>query len=185
MSNVRSVPEELSVGRGDPAYMAHAYLTKVPVPAIVPFIEAYSKPGDVVLDPFAGSGMTGVAASMVGRSAKLFDISVLGQHIGRNYANLVNSSDFRKHAHEVVAASKEALGDLYSVKCSRCSSSATLAKSVWSFVVECRGCTTPVNYYRSLEKANWSKPAMACPHCGDPVSSRNRRVGEERVLDYV
>ncbi|MFJ9039577.1 DNA methyltransferase [Streptomyces sp. NPDC102406] len=165
--------------------MAHAYLTKVPVPAIIPFIEAYSKPGDVVVDPFAGSGMTGVAASMAGRTAKLFDISVLGQHIGRNYVNLVNSSDFHKHAHEVVAASKEALGDLYSVECSRCGSNATLAKSVWSYAVECGGCNMPVNYYHSLEKAGWSKQAMVCPHCGDRVSSRNRRLSEERVLDYV
>jgi adenine-specific DNA-methyltransferase len=33
-----------------------------PVIAIRPLIEAYSKPGDIVLDPFAGSGTTGVAA---------------------------------------------------------------------------------------------------------------------------
>ena len=33
MSNIGQVPEELAVGRGDPAYMAHAYLTKVPVGA--------------------------------------------------------------------------------------------------------------------------------------------------------
>jgi len=33
-----------------------------PVMAIAPLIEAFSKPGDIVLDPFAGSGTTGVAA---------------------------------------------------------------------------------------------------------------------------
>jgi DNA modification methylase len=70
--------------------MAHAYLTKVPVPAIEPFIKAYSPPGGTVVDPFAGSGMTGVAAAMMGRKAHLFDISVLGQHIGRNFVNLVD-----------------------------------------------------------------------------------------------
>src|SRR5262245_52531577 len=102
MSNVGQASEELNVGRGDPAYMAHAYLTKVPVPAILPFIEAFSKPGGVVLDPFAGSGMTGVAALILGRSACLFDISVLGQHIGRNYVNLVEPEQLRKHADEVV-----------------------------------------------------------------------------------
>ena len=58
VGNIAGVPEELVVGRGDPVYMAHGYLTKVPVPAILPFIEAYTQPGDVVLDPFAGSGMS-------------------------------------------------------------------------------------------------------------------------------
>ena len=96
MSNIGHVAEELQVGRSDPVYVAHAYLTKVPVPAITPFIEAYSKPGQVVMDPYAGSGMTGVAAAMLGRAARLFDISVLGQHIGQNYLNLVDAPSSRK-----------------------------------------------------------------------------------------
>jgi adenine-specific DNA-methyltransferase len=33
-----------------------------PVLALTPLIEAYSKPGEIILDPFAGSGSTGVAA---------------------------------------------------------------------------------------------------------------------------
>jgi site-specific DNA-methyltransferase (adenine-specific) len=35
-----------------------------PLMAIIPLIEAFSKPGDIVLDPFAGSGTTGVAAKV-------------------------------------------------------------------------------------------------------------------------
>ncbi len=185
MSNTPHVPEELAVGRSDPAYMAHAYLTKVPVPAIIPFIEAYSKPGDVIVDPFAGSGMTGVASAMVGRSAKLFDISVLGRHIGSNYVNLVNPAQLEKYSREVVEASKEVLGNLYKETCANCDSPAELAKAVWSFVVECRECKAPVNYYHALEAADWVKPNMVCPHCESTVSSRDRRVGEEQVLDYV
>jgi site-specific DNA-methyltransferase (adenine-specific) len=38
-----------------------------PVIAITPLIEAYSNPGDIVLDPFAGSGTAGVAAQICGR----------------------------------------------------------------------------------------------------------------------
>lgn len=185
MSNSAWVPEELAVGRSDPAYMAHAYLTKVPVPAILPFIEAYSMPGDTVVDPFAGSGMTGVASAMAGRSAKLFDISVLGRHVGSNYVNLVEQDLFDKHAQEVVKASRGDLGDLYRVQCSKCQSDAELVKAVWSFVVECRQCSHSVNYYQALEAANWKKPEMVCPNCDGPVSSRDRRVGEQQVLDYV
>lgn len=43
--------------------------TQKPIEALLPLIEAYSKPGDVVLDPFAGSGTTVVAAKQVGRQA--------------------------------------------------------------------------------------------------------------------
>jgi len=36
--------------------------TQKPVSGLVPLIRAFTKPGAVVLDPFAGSGSTGVAA---------------------------------------------------------------------------------------------------------------------------
>lgn len=88
-------PEEVAVKRSDPIYNGHAYLTKVPVSAIEPFIEAFTVPGDVVLDMYGGSGMTGVAAGMLGRRGEVRDISVLGRHIGSNYVNLVDADDFR------------------------------------------------------------------------------------------
>jgi DNA modification methylase len=44
-----------------------------PVVAIAPLIEAFSKPGDVVLDPFCGSGTTGVAAQLLDRRFVLVD----------------------------------------------------------------------------------------------------------------
>jgi 16S rRNA G966 N2-methylase RsmD len=185
MSNIDRVSEELSVGRSDPAYMAHAYLTKVPAPAIAPFIEAYSPEGGVVVDPFAGSGMTGVAALMSGRAARLFDISVLGKHIGENFVNLVDGEALASTANHVVAATQTELGNVYGVSCAKCSQPGTLAKAVWSVVVECSSCHKAVNFYRSLEAADWRKPSMVCGNCGAGVSARNVHVGEEQVLDSI
>jgi adenine-specific DNA-methyltransferase len=44
-----------------------------PVIGITPLIEAYSKPGDLVIDPFAGSGTTGVAAKACHRRFVLIE----------------------------------------------------------------------------------------------------------------
>lgn len=184
MSNIGRVPEEIKVGRGDPVYMAHAYLTKVPVPAIMPFIEAHCAPGGVVADPFAGSGMTGVAAVACGRRARLSDISMLGQHIGRNYLNLVEHEEFTQAAARAVAQAQEVLGDVYSVP-TEDGAAGELAKTVWSVLVQCQGCQQPVNYYRAFEKTGWVKSEMRCPRCGVAVSSRDQRVGEEPVVDFV
>jgi DNA modification methylase len=41
--------------------------TQKPVSALVPLIESFSAPGDLVLDPFCGSGSTLVAARRLGR----------------------------------------------------------------------------------------------------------------------
>ena len=57
---------DVSAGKTDPLYRAHGYHTKVPHLAIVPSILHYTQPGDVVLDGFCGSGMTGVAAQWCG-----------------------------------------------------------------------------------------------------------------------
>ena len=57
---------DVSEGKTDPIYMAHAYHTKVPYKAIMRYILHYTKPGDIVFDGFSGTGMTGVASQMCG-----------------------------------------------------------------------------------------------------------------------
>ena len=175
----------IAVRRSDPVYMAHAYLTKVPVAAITPFIEAFTEPGDVVLDPFAGSGMTGVAAAVSGRRAQLFDISVLGRHIGTNYVNLVAPQLLRRQGDVVLENASRRIGNVYGVRCAACSASAQLAKTVWSAVLECRACGEPVNYYRALEDAAWAKHRMVCPRCTTGFGTRSRRLSETPVLDSI
>lgn len=41
--------------------------TQKPVEALLPLIEAFTRPGELVLDPFSGSGSTLAAAQMLGR----------------------------------------------------------------------------------------------------------------------
>ena len=80
-------------GRNSALYSAHSYHTKVPPEAITPFIEYYTKPGDVVLDPFCGSGMTGVAASLAGRRAILNDLSPAAIHLAWNHTRPCDPDD--------------------------------------------------------------------------------------------
>ena len=54
---------DISVGKNNPVYRSHSYHTKVPHPAIMRYLLYYTQPGDIVFDGFAGTGMTGVAAS--------------------------------------------------------------------------------------------------------------------------
>ena len=56
---------DINEGKYDPIYKMHPYHTKVPHQAIMKYIKHYTKPGDVILDGFAGTGMTGIAAQMV------------------------------------------------------------------------------------------------------------------------
>ena len=56
--------DDLVAGKEDPIYFAHYYSTKVPPQGIVPLLMHYTQPGDVVMDAFCGTGMTGIAAQM-------------------------------------------------------------------------------------------------------------------------
>jgi adenine-specific DNA-methyltransferase len=58
-----------------------------PVIGIAPLIEAYSNPGDIVLDPFAGSGTTGVAAKGCYRRFILIEKVWHDCHVARDRLN--------------------------------------------------------------------------------------------------
>lgn len=49
--------------------------TQMPVSALLPLIEAFSQPGQIVLDPFCGSGSSLIAAKQLSRKYVGFDIS--------------------------------------------------------------------------------------------------------------
>src|SRR5262250_3191700 len=55
---------DIKEGKNDPISNADSYHTKVPPRSIIHYILHYTQPGDLILDPFCGSGMTGVAAQM-------------------------------------------------------------------------------------------------------------------------
>jgi len=70
---------DVSEGKNDPIYNAHSYHTKVPHKAIMRYILHYTEPGDVVLDGFCGTGMTGVAAALCSskQEIKSLDLNML------------------------------------------------------------------------------------------------------------
>ncbi|WP_102026199.1 DNA methyltransferase [Salirhabdus sp. Marseille-P4669] len=72
---VEPFASDVSEGKNDPIYMAHSYHTKVPHKAVMRYILHYTKPNDIILDGFSGTGMTGVAANHCGKKE---EISSLG-----------------------------------------------------------------------------------------------------------
>ncbi len=182
----RPLPELIAVKRSDPIYNAHGYLTKIPVTAIMPFIEAFTDPGDLVIDPFAGSGMTGVAAAMTGRRSEMSDISALGRHIGSGYLNLLDPPALDGAADRAAIRTREQFPGAYEHRCARCASDAVLSRRVWTIVYECEACQGPVNFYSALKAADWRKQLMVCAACNSPFETRKgKRLGEAAVLDTV
>jgi len=70
--------------------------TEKAVEISTPIIRSFSKPGDVVCDPFSGSGSTSVAAALLGR--KYFGIDIDPQHVGTARARLEGVAKFQANA---------------------------------------------------------------------------------------
>lgn len=127
--------QDIKEGKNDPIYNAHSYHTKVPPRSIIPYILHYTQPGDVVLDPFCGSGMTGVAAQLcanppadllsqfpdlkdrVGpRPCILNDLSPAACHIAYNYSTPVDVDALRNEFERIKAAVTDEFNWLYSTE---------------------------------------------------------------------
>jgi DNA modification methylase len=123
---------DIKEGKNDPIYNAHSYHTKVPPRSIIPYILHYTQPGDLVLDLFCGSGMTGVAAQMcanppgdileqfpelkdrVGpRACILNDLSPAACHIAYNYNTPVDVAALKKEFERIKVAVKDEFDWLY------------------------------------------------------------------------
>ena len=102
----------VSGGRNSALYVAHSYHTKVPPEAIKPFIEHYTKPGEVVLDMFCGSGMTGVAAAQAGRRSILNDLSPAAAHLSWNHTRPCDPAALLAGFQQVEARVADRFGDL-------------------------------------------------------------------------
>ena len=169
-AKIDSLPETITAPRTDAVYNCHAYLTKVPLAAIRPFIETFTSPGEIVVDFFAGSGMTGLAALTVGRNAVLSDISVLGQHIATGYLARVSPTEFLATATAVKEKARTAVGELYSTRRRLDRAKVDMTRTVWSFVYRCPACDRDLVYYEHISPTG--APPKVCPACKGPFARR-------------
>jgi 16S rRNA G966 N2-methylase RsmD len=62
----------------------HGYFTKQVWSVVQHYIKTFTQPGDIVLDPFGGSGVTAIEALMLGRKGVHVDLNPLSDFIVRN-----------------------------------------------------------------------------------------------------
>ena len=92
----------------------HSYWTKQPVDVIEYFIKSLTNESDIVLDPFCGSGMTGLAASSLNRNCILVDNSPAAIHISKGYNQ--NISFKKDTVLDFLDQLDKKLSNIYSIK---------------------------------------------------------------------
>lgn len=198
---------DVSVGKTDPIYKAHSYHTKVPHLAIIPSILHYTEPGELVLDGFAGSGMSGVAAQWCGsapslyrheleaswkkqgkaapqwgaRHAVLNDLSPAATFIAANYNLPFDVEAFAKAGKQLLKEIEQELGWMYETLHTDGKSKGKIEYTVWSEVFTCPHCAGEVNFLdEALDSETKSvRENFPCPHCGADLTKDNL----DRVLE--
>ena len=126
-------------------YNMHMYWTKQDPYVVKRYIEHYTKPGDIVLDAFAGTGMTGVAGMMSGRNAILCEISPACIHIARNYTTPIDPKILQKAYYQLKEKIEPEIKPLYATKCHKCGNpDAQIANTILSDVFRCPRCKSEV-----------------------------------------
>ena len=179
---------DVSEGKSNTIYMAHAYHTKAPHPAIMRYIMHYTQPGDVIFDGFAGTGMTGVAAGkcndkseidafsikgQIGiRHCILGDLSPIASFITYNYNNPVNVGVLKTNYKKIVKSVKDEYGDLYQTKHTN-GDKAEISYVIWSDVLLCPNCGNELSYWNETVDEHMNIKELVCPHCGSFLEKNN------------
>lgn len=190
-------------------YKAHSYPTKVPPEVIVRLLLHYTEPGDVVLDGFAGSGMTGVAAQLCStpvpeidlefkrrgaaprwgaRRAVLNDLAPGATFLASGVTLPVYAPSFETASAALLRRLDDELGWMYRTKAPD-GQDATIEYTVWSEVFTCPHCAGAVVYYDgAFDPVKLEvRGQFPCEHCGATVGKRTsppleRRKKSARVL---
>ena len=199
-------------GKGNAFYKAHSYPTKVPHPAIMRFILHYTRPGDVVLDGFAGSGMTGVAAQACAnpdpkvrdaieadrgtdniewgaRRAILGELGPSATFIAAGVNLPIDGNAFDSASQGLLDRVKSEYGWMYTTTVTPNKGKpfeASMDYVVWSEVFTCPHCGSEVVFYDAAFDADTGRVGddFRCPSCGAALtkSTLERRLIREQTL---
>src|SRR5260370_7623057 len=82
---IEPISQSIPAARQDDArhYGVHPYFTRRPANVVRAYLQRYSEEGDVVLDPFGGTGVTAIEAFLLGRHAIQNDLNPFANFIPR------------------------------------------------------------------------------------------------------
>ncbi|MDC0740859.1 DNA methyltransferase [Polyangium mundeleinium] len=204
---------DVTEGKQDPVCMAHTYHTKVPYRAIVRYILHYTKPGDVVLDSFSGTGMTGLAAQICGapdpdfrntieeewrtagfgaptwgrRFAVLSDISPFATFLAHNFNATLDVTTFEQEAQRIVAETEKKYGWVYETDGGRTAARGSLQYVIWSESIFCE-CGREILFWDPPNPAGTlpePETVFKCPACGANVVKRSAQRATTTFVDSV
>lgn len=173
--------------RGGSFYNTFPYPTKISPEAIAVYIASATNPDDTVLDAFAGSGSTGIAALLaehptekmqetanalgVGpiwgkRNAILYEIGTYAAFATKTITNRLTAAEYARAVDDFIKKAEKLASGMYAAK-SPDGRDGYIRYAIWTEVLICPECDAEIEYFKNGTSRN---PAtfydkIECPHC--------------------
>ncbi len=114
-----------------PMYLMHKWWARKPHNVVSEYIKTYTKKGDIVLDPFCGSGVTAIESIKLERKGIAIDLDPMATLITRMTAIPADINKIKEALKEIEASSKEKIEELYKTKCKKCNNYIDIICTHW------------------------------------------------------
>lgn len=114
-----------------PMYLMHKYWARKPHNVVSEYILHHSRKGDIVFDPFCGSGVTPIEALKLGRKAIGFDLDPMAIFITKETLEYIDIDKFRKEYKNIESNVKDKINNFYRTKCKKCGSYVNGEAVIW------------------------------------------------------
>lgn len=197
----------LPSSRSGAFYNTFPYPTKISPESIAVYIACSTQPGETVLDSFAGSGSTGIAAILCEhptekmleiaeqldakpiwgmRNAVLYEIGTYASFATKTLTNRLKSSDYSRVVNDFIAKAEDELESLYTAV-DPCGNKGIIRYAIWTEILVCPSCGQEIPYFENGTTRNPVTFAndILCPHCNKFHSVSDLAFVSEEYFDKV
>jgi DNA modification methylase len=188
---IEPYPEDIKSGKNHAIYNAHTYHTKVPHEITTKFLLYYTQPSDIIIDSFAGTGMTGVGGSFCmnitkesetlyrfkkefnefGKEFKIgkrhvinIDLSSIASHIAHIYNSGFNKEYFLRDYNKL-KAHLNSFRQLFETEHNN--NKGMINYTVYSQLYTCNDCHSEFDFYEAAYVNDFElRQKPKCPNCG-------------------